>query len=313
MKRYLFFAIIFFIPMLSLAAVSEMNGSIPVQSFQKADNQTSPLSVTLPAASQAEGSAAKVVPELNENKSPDNTSQNQTPKNPAFTALRPASKKSAFETEIGPSTDDVSASANAVVSHDSSAIVQAELTQLNQNSLQFQQQTDGLLEQLNSQNQQLQQRLQSLEKVVTLLNQELIQLKQGSHPVSQLPRNPPSQSSFNGWILYLRQILGENGYRVAITGMLLALLLILWALWPRKRKNQKNRRVLDDQPAIGGADGAEYDYMGSAESIPAKINLARTYIAMEDPVSARKVLKQVSKQGNEEQRQEADELLKSLP
>ncbi|MBW5802431.1 hypothetical protein FIV31_01790 [Coxiella endosymbiont of Ornithodoros amblus] len=312
MKRYLFFAIIFFIPMLSPAAVSEMNGSTPVQSFQKADNQTFSLSAALPAASQAEGSATKVVPELNENKSPDNTSQNQTPKNAASTALRPASKKSASETETGQSTGDVSASANALVSDDSSAIVQAELTQLNRNSLQFQQQTDGSLEQLNSQNQQLQQRLRNLEKVVTLLNQELIQLKQSSYPAFQLPKNSPSQSPFNGWIPYLRQILGENGYRAAIAGMFIALLLMLWALWPRKRKNQKNRRVLDDQPAIGGADESEYDYMGSSESIPAKINLARTYIAMEDPVSARKMLKQVSKQGNEEQRQEADELLKSL-
>ncbi|WP_032074900.1 FimV/HubP family polar landmark protein [Coxiella burnetii] len=312
MKRYLFFTIIFFIPMLGLAAVSEMNASTPVQSFQEADSQISSPSAALPVTPQAEKPTAKEVPELNENKSPDNTAQNQTPKNATPTAIPPASKKSVPET--GPSTDDVSASANAVVSHDSSAMLQAGLTQMNQNSLQFQQQTDGRLEQLNSQNQQLQQRLQNLEKVVTLLNQELVQLKQGSHPVSQLqPQNPPSQSSFNGWIAYLKQILGENGYRAAIGGMFVALLLILWALWPRKRKNQKNRRVLDDQPAIGGADEAEYDYMGSAESIPAKINLARTYIAMEDPVSARKVLKQVSEQGNEEQRQEADELLKSLP
>ena len=311
MRRYLFFSIIFFIPIFSLAAVFEMNGSTPVQSFQEADSQPPPASAPLPAASQAEKSTAKVVIELDENKSPDNTAQNQTPKNTVSTALPSASKKSASET--GLSTDEVSASANAVVDHDSSAMLQAELTQLNQNSLQFRQQANGRLKQLNSQNQQLQQRLQNLEKVVRLLNQELIQLK-GSHSASQLqPQNSQFQSFFNGWIAYLKQILGENAYKAAISGMLVALLLILWALWPRKRKNQKNQRALDDQPAIGGADEAEYDYMGSAESIPAKINLARTYIAMEDLVSARKVIKQVSEQGSEEQRREADELLKGLP
>lgn len=57
----------------------------------------------------------------------------------------------------------------------------------------------------------------------------------------------------------------------------------------------------------------EYDYMGSSESIPAKINLARTYIAMEDQEAARRVLKQVLQSGNKEQRKEAEELLKDLP
>ncbi|MBT8506726.1 hypothetical protein B1F79_04535 [Coxiella-like endosymbiont of Rhipicephalus sanguineus] len=62
-----------------------------------------------------------------------------------------------------------------------------------------------------------------------------------------------------------------------------------------------------------GDTGEEYDYMGSLESIPAKINLARTYIAMEDQGTARRVLKQVLQSGNKEQRKEAEELLKDLP
>ncbi|WP_369421055.1 FimV/HubP family polar landmark protein [Coxiella-like endosymbiont] len=61
-----------------------------------------------------------------------------------------------------------------------------------------------------------------------------------------------------------------------------------------------------------GDTGEEYDYMSSLESIPAKINLARMYNAMEDQETARRVLKEVLQSGNKEQKKESRELLKEL-
>ena len=44
----------------------------------------------------------------------------------------------------------------------------------------------------------------------------------------------------------------------------------------------------------------EYDFMGSSEGIPAKLDLARAYIAMEDFTAARETLAEILGEGSEE-------------
>lgn len=58
---------------------------------------------------------------------------------------------------------------------------------------------------------------------------------------------------------------------------------------------------------------SEYDFMNSVEAIPAKLDLARAYIAMEDYKAAREALEQVISGGDKEQQQEARELLETIP
>ena len=52
--------------------------------------------------------------------------------------------------------------------------------------------------------------------------------------------------------------------------------------------------------------------MGSSEGIPAKLDLARAYIAMEDFASARETLIEILNEGNEEHRLEAKSLLNKI-
>lgn len=56
----------------------------------------------------------------------------------------------------------------------------------------------------------------------------------------------------------------------------------------------------------------EYDFMGSSEGIPAKLDLARAYIAMEDFNAARQTLSEILGEGDATQRQEARALLKKM-
>jgi len=94
------------------------------------------------------------------------------------------------------------------------------------------------------------------------------------------------------------------------------LLLLVWAVWPR-RKEKKKQETVATAPGVGDVfeddTQNEYDYMGSRESIPAKLDLARTYIAMEDYAAARIALEEVSKGGDEAQKKEAADMLAQCP
>ena len=56
----------------------------------------------------------------------------------------------------------------------------------------------------------------------------------------------------------------------------------------------------------------EYDFLASKESIPAKLDLARTYIDMSDKKAASKVLKEIMKKGDDKQKKEAEALLEQI-
>lgn len=56
----------------------------------------------------------------------------------------------------------------------------------------------------------------------------------------------------------------------------------------------------------------EYDFLGSEEGIPAKLDLARAYLAMEDFPAATEVLQDVLAKGNHEQRNQAQNLLQEM-
>jgi FimV-like protein len=56
----------------------------------------------------------------------------------------------------------------------------------------------------------------------------------------------------------------------------------------------------------------EYNYMGSEEGIPAKLNLARAYCDMGLPDKARKVLTEITARGDAQQREQAREMLMDM-
>ncbi len=117
----------------------------------------------------------------------------------------------------------------------------------------------------------------------------------------------------------VQQQINKQQYLLAGLASFMVILFVL-ALLAYRRKSFKNLPV-----AIPNTPGAtkpkeeesdtqcEYDFMGSSEAIPAKLDLARAYIAMEDYVAARETLAEIIGDGNsEEHRQEARVLLAKI-
>ena len=104
----------------------------------------------------------------------------------------------------------------------------------------------------------------------------------------------------------------------------LAALVVLLALLSMARRPKKSAKTKtlgapvkptpDSGKTIKIEDdtAGEYDFMGSSEGIPAKLDLARAYIAMEDFTAARETLAEILGEGSEEHRQEARSLLKKI-
>ena len=96
-----------------------------------------------------------------------------------------------------------------------------------------------------------------------------------------------------------------------ILSILLSIVVITYnmsssAVQSRRLKSSTTTSSESDDPGI---DDEEYDYMGSSEGIPAKLNLARAYCDMGDHDKARIVLMEITSKGDSEQRKEAREML----
>ena len=101
-----------------------------------------------------------------------------------------------------------------------------------------------------------------------------------------------------------------NNLRYAVYGLtLLVILLALLAIVRGKKKSQTS--PIAAEPAVASAQ-SDYDYMGSREGTPAKLDLARAYIAMEDYTAARETLTEILNEGQEDYHQEAKELLNKI-
>jgi len=162
------------------------------------------------------------------------------------------------------------------------------LLQLNKNVLQYQQQNDAKMLILGAQVSTNTSEITRLDKALTLLNQEV---------TAANPGLVQTNTGFHNWRTYLNMGL-------ALVGGLIILFVILALLRNFLRKKPKAR-----SEAVDDTEG-EYDYMGSAESMPVKLNLAHAYIKMENFAGAKEVLQEVIQKGTEEQKAAAKELLK---
>jgi len=198
-------------------------------------------------------------------------------------------------------------------------MLEAELTQINQNNLLFQQKVDERLIQLSNRDRLLEQQYRQLAQAINLLNQELITLKKTAAPLKESAQAPSDQntpsSTFAEWAQLLENRLGPVGFKIAVPGIIILLLLLFWVIWPRNKKKKQKQANNGDTQEKGTVDDteAEYDYMGSEEGIPAKLDLARTYIAMEDYNTARQVLAEVSQYGDHSNKLEAQAMLDEIP
>lgn len=174
--------------------------------------------------------------------------------------------------------------------------LQDQINQLNQNSLLFQQTTNYKLDGLRQHLTALQQRLEQLDQAVILLNQEVGKLSQRGISSTPSPATMPAERSFEDYIFW------------GISLFIIASLMIFIGLQrkPKNNTSEATQRPLDETEG-------DYDYMGSAESVPAKLNLVRAYIAMENFTEARQVLASILPQACPEQRQEAENLAQKIP
>lgn len=125
--------------------------------------------------------------------------------------------------------------------------------------------------------QQVSQKLQNMGQNVDTLNQQL-----------QQSQDLDKQHQ----VLY-------NKLFMILAGVIVVLAILIIILSFTRRKGSK---TIDE-------DKGDYDFMGSEESIPAKLDLARSYIDMDDKKAAKKILKEIKKHGNQAQQEEAEKLL----
>jgi FimV-like protein len=202
--------------------------------------------------------------------------------------------------------------------------LETQLSQLNQANTTFQRQTDQRIDVLNQEHNVLQGKLSALGQVLGILNQEVTQLNQQiTSAQKQLSTNltPQQQQSMQATTTdgFVKSLEGSKTTQYILYAILILLIIIIMMLIPR-RGGYKIQAVAEG--AAGGANAAnestedtkdEYDFMNSDEAIPAKLDLARAYMAMEDYTSARKVLDQVQRTGNDEQKSEAEKMFEKIP
>ncbi len=169
---------------------------------------------------------------------------------------------------------------------------------------QWQQKVDRHLQNLDASNQAIGAEIQSINQSILVLQQQVM--------------TSPSQNDANSGILSKL----SSQEQLLIAGGALAIILLLAGVLigrlSRRSKSsvivqharQTHERVVGD--VLADDTKSEYDFMGTPEAIPAKLDLARSYITMRDYDQAKSVLKAVLECGDDEQRSEAELLLKSI-
>ena len=143
-------------------------------------------------------------------------------------------------------------------------------------------------------------KLEMFSQKIISLSDEIIQLKQQADQ--------------------FRQQISQLQYTVyGLAALVVLLALLSMARRPKKTAKNKTAAASAKQTPDTGKTikieddtAGEYDFMGSSEGIPAKLDLARAYIAMEDFTAARETLAEILGEGSEEHRQEARSLLKKI-
>lgn len=198
-----------------------------------------------------------------------------------------------------------------------------QLSQLTQANALFQQQTNQRIDLLNQEHAVLQSKLTQLNEVLTMLNQEVTQLNQQSasspKQLSDAAATLPGSHVATGMAgtSFAQAIVGNSKVtQYVLYAILILLVVVIVMLIPRRGGYKIQSNSLGGQAAHEPTENDtqdEYDFMNSDEAIPAKLDLARAYMAMEDYKSARDVLEQVLQNGNEAQRGEARKMLDKIP
>lgn len=198
--------------------------------------------------------------------------------------------------------------------------LQDRLAQVGQAGLLYQQETNQRIEGVSDNIAKMQAQLNQLTQALALINQEVARVSgQASAVLPGLSSGSTTTQEINRFVFWSQE------YALYIIAVLLLTIVYLMAT-RRSTGARSERSAASVAPTASGAASIsldedddsdddikdEYDFMGSTEAIPAKLDLAHAYIAMEDFKAARKVLRQVIASGNVAQQQEAKGILDKI-
>lgn len=207
-------------------------------------------------------------------------------------------------------TVNVNNNTNATIPNDETKKLEQQLAVTQQQFQTYQTQVNAEIITLEKQNADLQALVVQDEKLVTELTKEeqnknnnaIQPANEANAPIlpSQLSAYLP-KSKVGWWILW-------------------AMLFLIALVWmpSGKRESKKRQEPIVSTDNAANTSGEEikldddYDFMGSQEALPAKLDLARAYIDMDDFSSAETLLREVMEKGNTGERKQAQQLLKTL-
>lgn len=171
---------------------------------------------------------------------------------------------------------------------------QTEMATMAQNTLSFEQSANQRIQDLSVSNHAMGTAIETLMQNVMQLQQQ-IRKEKGMEGPSFLTvfADPEKQGMFLGAL-----------------GMLLLCSGIAMGRFMQNRSRFKKPIPKTASPAP--VTDAEYDFMSTTQAIPAKLDLARSYIAMNDAAQAKAILKTVLEKGDEFQKCEARSLMEMM-
>lgn len=202
----------------------------------------------------------------------------------------------------------------ATPSSESNQALQAMINRSNQVSAMNKQQTDDKIDALSQDVKSLQDQAQRLTQALSMLNQQVSALSSQGSSASDSAADKAAASEVKAAISSVNATTVPQSHSISIYLWMLVLLVVLvgFVLLLKLQSTVAKLKA----GGVGSLDNdqleEEFDFMGSDEAIPAQLDLARTYIAMNDIKQAKEVLRNVLKKGSLEQKREAQDLLDNV-
>lgn len=179
----------------------------------------------------------------------------------------------------------------------------------------FQNATNQRLDALEQSEAGVQAKMAQFAEAISMINEQEVQLNQQVQQFAkqlapavgvQVDKSAANTSSI------LNAIQGDTHTKttqyVLYVILLLLVIIILLMLMPRRSAFRLETMANSSESVI-----TDYDVMASEEGASTKLDLARAYIAMEDYEAAGRILVEVKKTGNKQQRVDAEKMYNDMP
>jgi len=180
----------------------------------------------------------------------------------------------------------------------------------------YQKIADSHLKALKNENRSLHEKVKDLQIQLHELSRQVQERETAiTEPVTQVQQLLPQQSTISLTNQHRSTHAQHPFLLVELAGGLITvgLLMIFWLYWQQsKQQRQAPLPVFPETFDDDDEENSEYDFMNTEEALPAKLDLARAYIQMEDLDSAKSILHDILEHGDKPQQQEAQSLLDQI-